>query len=349
MTEARKSRLDRSRSKQRRGTCRYKLPRLTAAMTCQEAFQAIARDCLDDLTANQQATREGDREALHQMRIALTRLRAIRSFFSSVVPSSEWSNLNGELKWLNKHLSRTRDLDVTLKWLFSVDDKSPEQSLDHDDPGSNRSRIMNVIDSNILERDAGGKPLRTFPHPALGRAWRTTWSTSHRELSLALQSRRYRILLRDMAARIEHGTRPPDIRKPSASLTAHSHRQLGRWYKKLVKKSRALEDMNASQRHRLRIKSKRFRYALETLGQLLPSRSRVKVRGLLKSLRKIQRYLGQLNDAEQGRAIATTLVKALRDDGTKFRSPFPTGRKARKRTIKATAVIFRQMAELKPF
>ena len=26
---------------------------------------------------------------------------------------------------------------------------------------------MNVIDSNILERDAGGKPLHTFPHPAL--------------------------------------------------------------------------------------------------------------------------------------------------------------------------------------
>ncbi|WP_041344618.1 hypothetical protein [Nitrobacter winogradskyi] len=28
---------------------------------------------------------------------------------------------------------------------------------------------MNVIDSNILERDAGGKPLHTFPHPALER------------------------------------------------------------------------------------------------------------------------------------------------------------------------------------
>jgi hypothetical protein len=41
--------------------------------------------------------------------------------------------------------------------------------LDHDDFGSNRSKIMNVIDSNILERDAGGKPLHTFPHPTLGR------------------------------------------------------------------------------------------------------------------------------------------------------------------------------------
>jgi hypothetical protein len=44
----------------------------------------------------------------------------------------------------------------------------PLNALDHDDFGSNRSKIMNVIDSNILERDAGGKPLHTFPHPALG-------------------------------------------------------------------------------------------------------------------------------------------------------------------------------------
>src|SRR4051812_20277088 len=40
-------------------------------------------------------------------------------------------------------------------------------SLDHDYFGSNRSKIMSVIGSNILERDAGGKPLQTFPHPAL--------------------------------------------------------------------------------------------------------------------------------------------------------------------------------------
>jgi inorganic triphosphatase YgiF len=40
-------------------------------------------------------------------------------------------------------------------------------ALDHDDFGLTRSKILNVIDSNNLERDAGGKPLHTFPHPAL--------------------------------------------------------------------------------------------------------------------------------------------------------------------------------------
>jgi CHAD domain-containing protein len=280
-------------------------------MTCQEAFRAIARGCLDDLAANQQATCEGNREALHQMRIALTRLRAARSLFSSFIPSSDWSPLKGELKWLNKRLSGARDLDVTLKRLSSIEDTSPQQSL--------------------------------------GRAWRKTWNSSHRELSRALQSRRYRTLLRDMSIWIENGNRSPDSLQPSTSLTTYSDRRLQRWHKKLIKKSRVLEDMNASQRHRLRIQSKRFRYALEVLGPLLPGQSDVRVRECLKSLRKIQKYLGQLNDAEQGRVIATTLAKSTRDDGPGWRSLFPTGRKARKRMVKTAALTFRQMAELKPF
>jgi hypothetical protein len=38
-------------------------------------------------------------------------------------------------------------------------------SLDHDDFGLNQSKIMNVIDSKNLERDAGGKPLTLFLIP----------------------------------------------------------------------------------------------------------------------------------------------------------------------------------------
>jgi hypothetical protein len=40
-------------------------------------------------------------------------------------------------------------------------------TLDHDDFGLNQSKITNVIDFNHLERNAGGKVVSTFPHPAL--------------------------------------------------------------------------------------------------------------------------------------------------------------------------------------
>jgi flagellar protein FliO/FliZ len=39
--------------------------------------------------------------------------------------------------------------------------------LGHDELGSKRSKLMNVIDSKVLERDASGEPDSTFPHPAL--------------------------------------------------------------------------------------------------------------------------------------------------------------------------------------
>src|SRR5262249_10259763 len=42
------------------------------------------------------------------------------------------------------------------------------QAQDRDDFGSNRSKIMNVIDSSGLEHDVFRKPLRTFRHHAQG-------------------------------------------------------------------------------------------------------------------------------------------------------------------------------------
>jgi hypothetical protein len=63
---------------------------------------------------------------------------------------------------------RTGQIIAVVSQTWSDQGQPVEAPLDHDDFGSNRSKIMNVIDSNILERDAGGKPLHTFPHPALG-------------------------------------------------------------------------------------------------------------------------------------------------------------------------------------
>jgi uncharacterized membrane protein YgdD (TMEM256/DUF423 family) len=41
--------------------------------------------------------------------------------------------------------------------------------LDHDDFALHQSKTMNVIASNKLERDTGGKPVLPLPHPALAK------------------------------------------------------------------------------------------------------------------------------------------------------------------------------------
>lgn len=284
-------------------------------MTCRDAFGAIARSCRDDLLANQAAACQGDPEALHQMRIALTRLRTARSFFSPFMSSAEWSHLRGELKWLNKHLSKVRDLDVALKRL------PPDET-------------------------SGQRP------QSLGRIWQKTWDASHRQLKRAIISRRYRTLTHDISVWIENETQSPvhpqqPTSRHSPSLTTYAVRRLHRWHKKLLKMSDTIEEMNASQRHQLRIRSKRLRYAIEFFGSLFSGQDMSKLKALLKSLRKIQKCLGHLNDAEQGRSIAINLAAVDRNNGARWHSLFQTDRKTLRRLIKTVTLAFRQMEELK--
>ncbi len=58
--------------------------------------------------------------ALHQMRIALTRLRTAISFFSPMVTDSQQTRIRDELKWLNAHLGAARDLDVAIERLRAI-------------------------------------------------------------------------------------------------------------------------------------------------------------------------------------------------------------------------------------
>jgi predicted ATP-grasp superfamily ATP-dependent carboligase len=50
------------------------------------------------------------------------------------------------------------------------------EALDHDDIGLNQSKIMNLTDFKSLERDASGKVVSTFPHPALALGSSRQWA-----------------------------------------------------------------------------------------------------------------------------------------------------------------------------
>jgi len=71
--------------------------RLNPTMACDTAFRMVARRCLENLTANHEATYRGDPGALHQMRIALTRLRTAILFFSPMVDDPERARIRDEL------------------------------------------------------------------------------------------------------------------------------------------------------------------------------------------------------------------------------------------------------------
>jgi len=74
---------------------------------------AILRGCLDQFAANEIAfTAGGGSEAIHQLRVAIRRMRAAFSAFSSALPPDEVAEFRGELQWLQQIFGPLRDWDV---------------------------------------------------------------------------------------------------------------------------------------------------------------------------------------------------------------------------------------------
>src|SRR6202140_4089148 len=104
---------------------RYPTLRLNPAMACDTAFRVLARRHLGDLAGNHEATCSGDPTALHQMRIALTRLRTAIMFFAPMIDDPMRMQIKDELKWLNGQLGTVRDLDVAMERLKAINKQRP--------------------------------------------------------------------------------------------------------------------------------------------------------------------------------------------------------------------------------
>src|SRR5882757_3997747 len=290
---------------------RHAISRLDPMMACDAAFRIVARRYFEDLTANHDATCRGNSTALHQMRIALTRLRTAILFFSPMVADTEQARIKDELKWLHRHLGVVRDLDVAIERLRAA----------------NRPRAQAMPDY---------------------RHWAAKRADSHRRLARALRSARYRRLIKSASGWIENG--PWSIRKGkqaakerASPIAVYSPGKLMRWQERLLKKSHKLRNMSAKKRHRLRLLNKRLCYSTEFFEDLFRNEGLSRQRAALKYLRKAQKSLGQLNDDANGRSLAATLQR-----GRMF-APLPfLGPKGEKRLIRRAATAYRKLAALKP-
>jgi len=278
-------------------------------MACDTAFRIVARRFVKDLTAHHAATREGDADALHHMRVATTRLRTAISFFSPMVAGPQRTRIRDELKWLNAHLGVVRDLDVAIERLKKIDKQHP--SADY-------------------------------------RSWERERAASQRHLARVLQSVRYRRLIKSVSDWVERGSWSTKAGKQAATQRAcpiaeYSMRKLTRWRKKLIKKSRRLRDFDIRKLHRLRLMNKKLHYAIESVADLVSNQEISKQQATVKYLRKAQKYLGQLNDDARGQSLAATVGQGGAQAAEPFLSP-----KREKRLIRDAVTAYKKLAELKP-
>jgi CHAD domain-containing protein len=285
-------------------------PQLHSAMACDTTFRIVARGCLSDLTANQEAACKGDPGALHRMRIALTRLRTAISFFSPMVADLQRTRIREELKWLHAHLGAVRDLDVAIERLREVNNRAQAT------PNS--------------------------------QTWKRRRAESHRHLAKALQSIRYRRLVGAISGWIDRGAWSTKTGKQAAHrrgrpIASYSAKKLARWQEKLLKKSRKLKVMSAKKRHRLRLMNKKLCYSIEFLTDLYSDKRSSAQQAALTCLRQAQKSLGQLNDDAKGQ----TLANALERGGVRSSVPLP-GRGREGRLMQTASKAYRKLAALKP-
>jgi inorganic triphosphatase YgiF len=259
-------------------------------MTSGEAFRTIARSCLRQIIVNEPAMCRGHAEALHQMRIGLRRLRAAISIFDDVVADQEQEKIKAELKWITQELGPARDLDV-----FAADVLKPLQAAHPDD-----EKVA------ATQRDFDQRRAAAYARAAG-----------------SVRSDRFRNAVLDLVEWVEVGSWSVDDEeecrerrtRPVADL---ARKKLAR-LRKRVKKGADLRHQNVRQRHKLRIRAKRLRYATEFFASTFEGEASAKRRGeALSALKDLQDALGGLND------IATRHTLIVHDaDGAPQPAPHP--------------------------
>lgn len=256
--------------------------RLRAGMTTRQAFQAVASSALRQWVGNAGVLATARRpEALHQMRVGLRRLRTAMKLFEEVVADDAYPRLVAEMKWLAGELDLGRDTDVLIEETFR-----PAAHRLHDQTG------MSGLGERLLKArtKAYDRVIETLGQP------------------------RHLLLMIDVAAWIDCGrwTDPADpLHGPLADRPIeHLAREgLDKLRRQVKTRGKRLKALDPERRHKLRIRAKRWRYALEFFSGLYP-KDQTLLKAMLNRLKALQDGLGALNDLKVARDRGLALAES---------------------------------------
>jgi triphosphatase len=278
------------------------------------AFGVLRRQ-VGVLYATEPGTRLGeDLEELHDMRVASRRLRGALDLFAEVLPIRA-RTLRSELGWLAEVLGSVRDLDVQLE---RMNDQS-HFGVHRPGEGSFAPSLMDGLRTLLQEEREAAR----------------------HAMILALDSPRYERLLNGLSQMVRQGpSRYARItRVPAATaappLVAKPH------VAALKAAKRAQRSGIATDFHRLRIRCKRLRYALEFTADLYGNRTET----FTKRLARLQDKLGLMQDAEVATARLWQLVTE-RNDVLSPETVFAMGSVAERYRVEAAELLDKMPKQL---
>ncbi|MCA7921582.1 CHAD domain-containing protein [Burkholderia cenocepacia] len=234
---------------------------LAGIRTQRAALFALSGDITAQWLGNECGVLErDDPEFVHQMRVALRRLRTLMRFFPRFTDRQWKDTLGVDLRWLAKLLGTVRDWDV-----FAT------ESL-----------------PALIAADGGGSVWDGTLDAA-----RAQSMAARVELRQALHSARYARLTLGWLEWLSALALPAADGDDAPSLRRHATKRVRRLFGHLYG-SPSLTSLDTAARHQVRIDAKRLRYALEFFASLASRRTRTET---VKTLARVQSVLGEANDA----------------------------------------------------
>lgn len=267
-------------AKTKPGIAKARMPQLTQTMDTATALQDMLWSSLLHMQANVPGVlHKLDEEYLHQVRVALRRLRVILGMANLFrADDADLASLRQAFTSLNAELGRSRELDVFVTQTLAA-------ALAHlpASPG-----LRSVLRS--------GERLR---------------KQHHIQVQEALQTQSFqRLLLRFgmwmHGSYWEQGTNAgtANLSHFATSILQRRSRQLHKYGKRLYRANESLAEAGASDLHALRIACKKLRYSVEFFSALYAAD---RAKPYLAALIKLQDTLGVLNDI----AVARRLLDEL--------------------------------------
>lgn len=251
-------------------------------MSAAQAFQSIAHACLRHMRLNEGILLQSrDERALHQVRVAIRRLRSAFSLFGALVSDAQGTRIQAELKRLTEPLGYARNLDVFLAATL------PAERERHPD------------EAGLLNLETQLEDQRTKAYEAV------------QDL---LKSTEWRALLLDLVCWINTGPWLWDESEDRAALREEpardfAVRELDRRRRQVKKRGRNLGDLCPEDRHKVRIAAKKLRYGAEFFARLYPDKKAVKRHAaFVKALSELQDQLGALNDIATGHEVVRDIA-----------------------------------------
>ncbi|MEY4248483.1 MAG: hypothetical protein RJA87_116 [Pseudomonadota bacterium] len=238
-----------------------------SGLTVGQALSAMVREGLGQIVHNGALVLQNrEVEALHQIRVALRRLRATLGLFKAVAADQAFIDMRDRLRSLSQTMGRARDLDVLIGRIETSDQPSARllEALILD-----RGQAYDEV-NRVLASHAYGQILLTVMAWAETGDWR--------------QSRWSQASLRDQPVL--------DFADPA----------LERLRRKLKTDGKDLTNMPAEAQHRVRIRAKNFRYGMELFASLYPN-DPARRRHLIDAVKQVQDRLGLINDCAVAEAL----------------------------------------------